>query len=215
MTDLEKLAALAADAMRTVDIKRAAPKLARTLMENANRPLLIALVADFLTRQPDVAKLPITTTESTELQTQHAEKGPIGRRREGKHRRPTKVPGPLARAGEIASRKHLADSIFSRSIRGAGPLGRIKMHELRTIAQGQAFLAVEFLHRGYDDAVEAILCKLISEHCMSADPFAAVEDVISAAKAAEFEETARLRAAKVLRDGGARIARDLIEPPQA
>lgn len=212
MTDLEKLAALAADAMRAADIKRAAPRLARALMENSNRPLLIALVADFLTRQPEVAKMPTTTTESTELQI---EKGPIGRRREGKHRRPTKVPGPLARAGEIASRKHLADSIFSRSIRGAGPLGRIKMHELRTIAQSQASIAVEFLHRGYDDAVEAILCKLISEHCMSADPFAAVEDVISAAKAAEFEEAARLRAAKVVRDGGARIVHDLIEPPQA
>lgn len=210
MTDLEKLVALAADTMRTVDIKRAAPKFARVLMENANRPLLIALVADFLARLPDVAAPEQSTSEPTELQ-----KGPIARQREGKHRRPTKVPGPLARAGEIASRKHLADSIFLRSIRGAGPLGRIKMHELRTIAQSQASIAVEFLHRGYDDAVEAILCKSIAEHCVAADPFAAVEDVISAAKAAEFEETARMRAAQVLRDGGARIARDLIEPPQA
>ena len=205
---LDKLAHLAGEvfADANFDVKKAAPKLARMLTENANRPLLIALVANFLT-QLKLAPKP---------QPQPTERKLIGRRREGRHRRkPTRVPGALAKAGEIASRKHLATAVLLRPIRGAGPLGRIKMHELRTIAQQQAAISVEFLHRGYDDAVEAKLCQMISEHGVSADPFAEVQDVINEKIAADYEQQAKLYAAKVLRDGGARIARALIEAADA
>ena len=59
-SDLAKLRTAAEDALRLNDgnVTKAAPKLARTLIENAKRPLLVALVADYLARLPAVPKTP-------------------------------------------------------------------------------------------------------------------------------------------------------------
>jgi cytochrome c2 len=52
MNDLAKLRAAAEEAMQSNDgsVKRAAAKLALALLENSSRPLLVALVADYLAR---------------------------------------------------------------------------------------------------------------------------------------------------------------------
>lgn len=237
-TDLARLRTTAEDALRLNDndVKRAAPKLARALIDNANRPLLIALVADYLTRLPPPAAVveaaPQPTTAAT-ASTPRAPtpppaaqlgggKGPVGRRREGPKRRGSKVitgmPTAAQRAGAVAARKVIASGIFARKIRGEGPIGRVQVHRLRAIAEAQASTSASFLQRGYDDAVEAIACMLLNDHCVAADPFAMVQDVIPAKKVSAAFEAAKVRAAEVIRDGSAKVARDLIasarEPQQ-
>jgi hypothetical protein len=100
--------------------------------------------------------------------------------------------------------------IFNRRIRGVGRLGNIHVHELRAIAESQASTAASFLQRGYDDAVEAILCITLTQHCVAADPFAKVVDVIPDKIAEQALENAKLKAAEVIRDGSAKVAHDLI-----
>jgi hypothetical protein len=212
-TDLEKLRAAADEALRLNDgnVSKAAPKLARTLMENSKRPLLVALCADYLAQLPSTSSVP---------KRRKALK-PAGRRRVGKHRRGAVVIGtPSAdeKAGMIAATKAVAAAIFDRKIRGAGRLGNIHVHELRAIAESQASTAASFLQRGYDDAVEAIACIVLSGYCVAADPFAKVSDVIPATVAEQAFEDAKIKAAEVIRDGSAKVASDLIAaartPPQ-
>jgi hypothetical protein len=207
MTDFELLNTLATETLRLANgnIKRAAPKFAYALTENANRPLLIVLVADFLTRLPSSA-----TTQSRAQAA--APPKPIGRRRQGKHRRTAAIgtPSVRAKAGAVAAMKLASAEIFNRKIRGVGRLGNIHVHELRAIAESQAATAASFLQRGYDDAVEAIACITLTQHCVAADPFAKVVDVIPEKVAIKAFNDAKIKAAEVIRDGSAKVAHDLI-----
>jgi hypothetical protein len=181
------------------DVKKAAAMLARSLVESSKRPLLIAFIIDYLERLPGASK------------ARHKALKPIGRRREGRHRRRMiGTPSAQAKAGAAAAAKAIQHEIFARRIRGAGVLGKIHVHELRAIAESQASTAASFLQRGYDDAVEAIACITLSGYCVAADPFAKVSDVIPAKVAVEAFEDAKLKAAEVIRDGSAKIAHDLI-----
>jgi len=85
-SDLNKLRTAAEEALRLNDndVKKAAPKLARVLMENSKRPLLIALVADYLSRLPpsEAAADDEAPKRKTKPKAQ-----PHSRRRQGKHRR--------------------------------------------------------------------------------------------------------------------------------
>jgi len=229
MTDIEKLTALAVEALRLAGgiIKKAAPKLAYELTENAKRPLLIALVTDFLSRLPSEPTVqtqpamppqapppppPPPQARARVTKTASPSSQPKGRRRQGKHRRTAAVgtPSSRAKAGAVAAMKLATAEIFNRKIRGAGRLGNVRMHELRAIAESQARTAGDFLQRGYDDAVEAIACIALSEYCVAADPFAKVAEVIPAKVAAKAFEDAKLKAAEVIRDGSAKVAHDLI-----
>jgi hypothetical protein len=203
-TDFDKLRAAAQEALRSNDnnVKKTAPVFARVLIENARRPLLVALCVDYLSRLPSAPKAAPTAKQKPPK--------PIGRRRQGKHRRPVGTPTPQQKAGAVAAGKAVAHEIFVRRIRGAGLLGNIRIHELRAIAESQASTAASFLQRGYDDAVEAIACITLSGHCVAADPFAKVADVIPANVAVEAFEDAKLKAAEVIRDGSAKVAHDLI-----
>jgi hypothetical protein len=207
MTDFEKLNALATEALRLAsgNVKKAAPKLAHELTENAKRPLLIALVADHLTRLPNS----LTTQPRAKAA---APPKPVGRRRQGKHRRTAAIgtPSSRAKAGAVAAMKLASAEIFNRKIRGVGRLGNIHIHELRAIAESQASTAASFLQRGYDDAVEAIACITLTQHCVAADPFAKVVDVIPEKIAIKAFDDAKLKAAEVIRDGSAKVAHDLI-----
>jgi hypothetical protein len=118
MTDFDKFNTLAVETLRlnNGNIKRAAPNLAYQLTENAKRPLLIALVADFLERlpsapfaqpQPQPQSQPQPRPQPQPQPQPHAAHAqsatspapqPVGRRREGKHRRTAIVGVPTARA---------------------------------------------------------------------------------------------------------------------
>jgi hypothetical protein len=177
------------------NIKKGAPKFAALLAQPSNRALLVVLAAQYLSQLPRPRRQPPK---------------PKGRRREGAHRRSVGTPSKHAKAGAIAALKTISHEIFARRIRGAGRLGDIRVHELRAIAESQAATATSFLQRGYDDAVESIACAIISDHCVAADPFAKVADVIPVKIAVKAFEDAKIKAAEVIRDGSAKIASDLI-----
>jgi hypothetical protein len=195
-----KLRTIADDMLRSShgDANKAAPRLARALLEDANRAALIALCADYLARLP---KAPAVRRKRPE---------PVGRRREGKHRRQVGTPSAAAKAGAVTAMQAIHHEIFQRRVRGVGRLGNIHVHELRAIAESQATTAASFLQRGYDDAVEAIALTTLSGYCVAADPFAKVPDVIPAKVAVKAFEDAKIKAAEVIRDGSAKIASDLI-----
>lgn len=205
-SDANKLRTVAIEALRLNDgnIKKAAPKLARKLLENASRPLLIALCANYLSALPKSEDAPAPKPTARKPVKAHS------RRREGAHRR-TGLPTSKQRAGAIAAKSIVADEIFLRKIRGEGPLGSIQVNRLRAIAESQSMTAVSFLERGYDDAVEAIVCQTLSDYCVTADPFAKVVDVIPAKVAEKAFKDARIQAAEIIRDGSAKIAHDLVE----
>jgi hypothetical protein len=207
MTDLEKFNILAIEALRLANgnIKKVAAKFAHELTDNANRQLLIALVADYLGR------LPSSVTVQPRAKAAVPPK-PVGRRRQGKHRRTAAIgtPSSRAKAGAVAAMKLASAEIFNRKIRGVGRLGNIHVHELRAIAESQAATAASFLQRGYDDAVEAIACITLTQHCVAADPFAKVVDIIPEKIAIKAFDDAKLKAAEVIRDGSAKVAHDLI-----
>jgi hypothetical protein len=211
MTDLDKLNTAAAEVLRLNDgnIKKAAPKLAHALIENARRPLLIALVADYLTRLPNA---PVEHPDAKTKTQPAAPPKPVGRRRQGKHRRTAAIgtPTPHARAGAVAAMKLATAEIFNRKIRGAGRLGNIEVHQLRAISEDLANTTGEFVQRGFDDGVEAIALSMMSDHCVAADPFAKVVDVIPAKVAEQAFKDAKIRTAQVFAAASAKIAHDLI-----
>jgi hypothetical protein len=100
-----KLATLAVAMLRANDgsINKAAPRLARELMGNANRPLLITLVADYLAKLP-AAEVVSITPAAPEPKPQPA-------------RRPLKMPTPEQQAGTLRAKKVVYDAIFGRKAR--------------------------------------------------------------------------------------------------
>lgn len=206
----EKLKSAALEILKSNDgnVTKASTMLARALTENSRRPLLIALAADYLER------LPKTATEETPAETPKTKpaRQPIGRRREGPHRRIKKLGTPTAaqKAGSIKAGAVIKHEIFDRRIRGAGRLGDIHIHELRAIAESQASTATSFLQRGYDDAVESILLLMLNDHCVTAEPFVKVRDAVPPGVVEAKLKLAKLKAAEVIRDGSIRVAHDLI-----
>lgn len=131
------------------------------------------------------------------------------RRRVGPHRR-SPLPSEAQKTGALAAEKAYAADVFNRKMRGGRQLGEIRIHELRAIAESSASMATSFLQRGYDDAVETLLCVMLSKHCISSDPFAPVKDVIKASVATAMLTKAKIKAAELLRDHGAKVARELV-----
>lgn len=207
----EKLKATATEILQSTDgdVTKAAPKLARSLMENTRRPLLVALATDYLERLPSVkTETPETATPSPKPSKQPK---PIGRRREGPHRR-IKLGTPTAaqKAGAVKAGSVIRHEIFERRIRGSGRLGDIYIHELRALAESQAATATSFLQRGYDDAVESILLLMLNDHCVASEPFTKVRDAVPPNVVEAKLKAAKLKAAEVIRDGSIRVAHDLL-----
>ena len=205
----EKLKAAATEILQSVDgnVTKAASMLARALMENAQRPLLIALTADYLGRLP-----PATDAEAeTPTAKPTKQPKPVGRRREGPHRRiKLGTPSAAQKAGAIKAGSVIKHEIFERRIRGAGRLGDIHIHELRALAESRASTATSFLQRGYDDAVESILLLMLNDHCVASEPFTKVRDAVPPNVVEAKLKAAKIKAAEVIRDGSIRVAHDLM-----
>jgi hypothetical protein len=167
-----------------------------------NEELRRAIAADYLKRLPQAKR-------GKELHS---------RRRVGPHRRaarPKPMPTTSQKAGALAAERTFATTIFDRKLRGGRKLGEVRIHELRAIAEESANTATSFLQRGYDDAVETFACVMLSKHCVAADPFAKVRDTIKPTTASAIFESAKIKAAQMLRDGGATLAQNLIAAAQA
>jgi hypothetical protein len=139
------------------------------------------------------------------------------RRRVGPHRtgrRGSGMPTTTQKAGAVRAQKVYAEAIFDQKLRGGRKLGDVHVHELRAIAESSASTAVSFLQRGYDDAVEVFACTMLTKHCVASDPFAKVRDVIKPSIAASIFDKAKIKAAELLREGGTKIARELIAAAQ-
>jgi hypothetical protein len=132
------------------------------------------------------------------------------RRRVGPHRRHAKTPSKAQKAGALRAEQTFAEAIFERKLRGGVVLGNVRVHELRAIAEKTATTATSFLARGYDDAVEVIGLTMLSKHCVASDPFALLRDVIKPSVVPNTFERARIKAAEMIRDSSAKIARDLL-----
>ena len=132
------------------------------------------------------------------------------RRRPGPHRRPAKMPTRAQKTGAIRAEQTYVETIFDRKLRGGRKLGDVPVHELRAIAEASAETAVSFLTRGYEDAVEVIACTMLSKFCVASDPFARIRDVIKPAVVSKIFDQAKIKAAEELRDGSAKLAKNLI-----
>lgn len=151
-----------------------------------------------------------TATASTKAKKPHEMQS---RRRVGPHRRP-KMPTRAQKAAAIRAEHTYVDTIFDRKMRGGHKLGDIKVHELRAIAEQCADMSMKFIMRGYDDAVDVYACTALSKHCVAADPFSKVRDVIKAPIVSAVYEKAKIEAAEWLRDGSADMAKRLIASAQ-
>jgi len=212
-TTTDKLRTAAIEILKSTDgnVTKAAPKFASMLMENAKRPLLIALAADYLDRLPLKTETPETAEAPTLSPKPSKSPKPIGRRREGPHRRvKLGTPSAAQKAGTVKAGTVIRHEIFERRIRGAGRLGDIHIHELRAIAESQASTATSFLQRGYDDAVESILLLMLNDHCVASEPFTKVRDAVPPNVVEAKLKAAKIKAAEVIRDGSIRVAHDLI-----
>jgi hypothetical protein len=197
------LRTIAADLLRThKTVAAAAAELVTMMM--ADDKLQLAVATEFLRSLANTKSAPHVVRS---------------RRRPGPHKSP-KQPTAAQKAGALRAEKQYIASIFDHRLRGGQRLGQIRVHELRAIAEASASTATSFLTRGYEDAVEAIACTRMTQHCVAVDPFALVKDVIKATIAKDIFEQAKIDAAEVIRDGSAKLARDLIaraqkpEPPQ-
>jgi hypothetical protein len=195
-TDSDKLHAAAVEALglNNNDVKKTAPVFARTLIENAKRPLLVALVADYLSR---LGTAPTTQPAPRRVPPPK----PIGRRRKGKHRRNLiGMPTMADKRGSVAAMKLVAGEIFNYKIRGVGPLGEIPVSRLISIAESLADTSAQFVLRGHDDGVDSIAMLIMAKHCVAADPFAPTKDVIPAKVAVKAFEAARKVAPEVIQE---------------
>lgn len=228
-SDLAKFAIEAQDALRANggDVNRTAPKLAAVLMTNAARPQLIALVAFFLERFPaeqGAAPAPGAEPAAPEAAPEAtpgsrarpgqppkaiklSDKPPTSQRREGPHR--TGGRSASKKAATLAVAKAGTDAIFSLRIRGHGAIGDMRINQLSYAATNLANTAGSFLQRGYDDAVHGVLLMALSKHCVAADQFAKVVDVIPARVLKAKLNYARVKAVEIIQEGSARVAKDI------
>lgn len=199
------------------NVTQAAPAFAQELLENAKRPLLVALVADYLARLP-VAAAPPDVAEASFVPPEDKDKPPKTKDgRKGK-RRPTGTPSPRARAGAIVAMKLEAAEIFNYRLRGIGRrVGELYVHELRALAKGLAVSAGNRLKGGIEEGAESIWLGKLADHCVTAHSFAKVKETIPVNVAITTMERARIMAAEIIRDNAAKVVSDLIasaRPPQ-
>jgi hypothetical protein len=194
------LAELKVDAKRILESTTAAlapEALADHLLLKKNRSQLVAIAKVFLSTLGPKRKAPI----------------PHARRRVGPHRKAREralVPTSEQKTGALAARAQVADLIFEHKLRGGKMLGEIRVHELKAIVEAAAHSATSLLWRGYEDAVDTFLCASLADHCVAADPFGLVKDMIKPSDAVKMLDRAKIRAAEALRDGSARLAKELI-----
>jgi hypothetical protein len=195
---LTNLKADAAKILQSTARAKAPDVLADHLLLKKNRPQLVAL-AEFILA---------TLVPKREAAKPHA------RRRAGPHRRRQKralMPSHEQKAGALLARAHVADQdVFDHKLRGGKKLGDIKVHELANIVEASANTAVQMLNRGYEDIVDTLLCAALGDHCVAADPFGLVKDTIKKTEATKILAQAKIRAAEVLRDKSALLAKELI-----
>jgi hypothetical protein len=232
-----KLRQAAEEVLRNHDgnVARAAPVLARELASDAKRPLLVALAADYLGRfalpasagiapeEPTAAspeKIETEPTSETEeeapdLRTAESEEPEVAsasaaQRRRGSGRRRTGMPTASQRAAMIEAPAVALAEIFQRRIRHYGPLGDLRIHELRTVAKSMATFAADALQSSYEDAVDAIMINRLDNYCVAVDPSSKVKDTIPGRVVAEAFADAKVNALTVIRDSSTKIFDDLI-----
>ena len=199
------LADLKADAgkiLAATTTAKAPEALADHLLLKKNRSQLVALARQFL----------LTLAPPPEMLKREAVK-PAARRKVGPHRKGTprpSMPTDEQKAGALIARARTADLIFQHKLRGGKAVGQIKVHELQAIVEKSANNATQMLQRGYEDVVDTFFCASLADHCVATDPFGLVKDMIKATDAAKMMEQAKIRAAEVLRDKSALLAKELI-----
>jgi hypothetical protein len=153
----------------------------------------------------------------TDAEAQEAPGGKVkeikSRRKTGAYRRPSGMPSAAQKAGALAAATELSIGIFNRKLRGGHRLQTIKVRELRAIVQESGHAAGSFIARGYDDAVDAILCRKLADHCVTSDPDLSVPDIVTEDVATRYFRESKLEAAQFIQAAAARIARELSTTP--
>jgi hypothetical protein len=135
------------------------------------------------------------------------------RRKTGTHRKPSGMPSSSQKASAVAAMTELSLGVFNRKLRGGHPLRTIKVRELRAIVHDSGHAAGSFINRGYEDAVDAILCRKLADHCVTSDPDLTVPDIVKEEVAARYFQESKIEAARFIQNAAARIANDLSNPP--
>jgi hypothetical protein len=135
------------------------------------------------------------------------------RRKDGTHRKPSGMPSSAQKASAVAAMTELSIGVFNRKLRGGHHLRTIKVRELRAIVYDSGHAAGSFINRGYEDAVDAILCRKLADHCVTSDPDLTVPDIVKEEIAARYFQESKIEAAKFIQNAAARIANDLSNPP--
>ena len=194
------LATLKADAAKILESTTAAKApevLADHLMQKKNRAQLVAL-----------AKLLLSS-----IGPKREAAKPTARRKEGPHRKAREralVPSNDQKVANLMARSRIADLIFEHRLRGGKKFGEIRYHELPATIEKSALSATAMLSRGYEDVVDTFLCASALDHGVPSDPFTRIDAVIKPAVAASMLESAKLRAAEVVRDKSALLAKELV-----
>jgi hypothetical protein len=168
--------------------------LADHLLIKKNRAQLVALAKMFLTMVAPKRELP----------------KPTARRRTGLHRKHSTMPTEEQKLGALRARSQAGDLIFSHKLRGGRKIGDVRYNELPGIIEKSASAATAMLNRGYEDAVDAYFCAGIQDYCVPDDPFDEVKNYMKPSETAKLREQAKLRAAEMLRNKTALLAKELI-----
>jgi len=136
-------------------------------------------------------------------------KAPHSRRKTGVHQKQSGMPSAAQKAGALAAMAEAASGVFDRKMRGGQRLKQIKVRELMAIVSDSGHAAGSFILRGYEDAVDAILCRKLAHHCVTSDPDLTVEDIVKEEVAAKYFREAKIKASQFTQRMAAKIASEL------
>jgi hypothetical protein len=145
----------------------------------------------------------------------NAPKQVMSRRLQGPRRRPRPdrmitMPTDAQRKANISVERRYAHAIFARKLRGGKMLGNVTYNELRAHAEQSADAMMEFLARGYEDAVDFFGCMALAHHVTPVDPFKTVKEIFKAETVVAIYDQARLDAVKAIEAASAKAKLELI-----
>jgi hypothetical protein len=129
-------------------------------------------------------------------------RGDVGARgKSGPKRRPMKVPTQTQKQAEIKTATRVAISLLDTyRLRDGRVVGDILMSELPVVVRNNGETVLSFIMRGRKDAEDALLCWLISQHCVPPKDTSRVRDCVSGKELEKLQAMAERRAPDVLRE---------------
>lgn len=133
------------------------------------------------------------------------------RRRIGPHRKPIGVPTAAQKTGALIAEQNYTTTIFDRKLRGGRKVGDVRMHEVTAISKQSAGNMARFITRGFEDGVEMMALAMMAKHCVAADPYAKLRDILKPTLAEKIFKQAEIATAAWLAEESSGLANRLIQ----